>query len=298
MRLQFKGSRMIKTMLKAMLRRPVQLFKRYRARDAVSRLQSHENAKLKAIGDALYETLVSQTSSEEHRLIAAIEKRRSVLLGSDSEIDVIDFGAGKSGSHRTKEEMETGVRSTARVADICKASKSAFWATLLFKLIRKLEPASCVELGACVGISASYQLAALNINGKGALVTLEGAPEVARIANETIASLGLRNASVATGPFHETLKGVLESARPIDFFFNDGHHDHDAVLEYFNESLPNLANEAVIVFDDISWSPGMRKAWAEIEDDERVCASIDLEAIGIAVVGKNRATKLKCRIPL
>ncbi len=110
--------------------------------------------------------------------------------------------------------------------------------------------------------------------------------------------MNLQNASVITGPFHETLKAVLESSKPIDFFFNDGHHDHDAVLAYFNEALPNLSNEAVIVFDDISWSPGMRKAWIEIEADERVTASIDLQTMGIALVGNNLAANEKFRIPL
>lgn len=285
-------------MLKKFLRLPILRFRRYKAKSALTQLTSHESPRLKAIGDALYESLTHTISTEEQELITLIEQRRSSLLSSDKEIAVIDYGAGSSSSNRTKEEMEKGVQSTALVANICKASKPTFWATFLFKLIRKLEPSSCVELGSCVGISASYQASALKINEKGNLLTLEGSPEIAKIANETIASLNLQNASVVTGSFHETLKGVLESSKPIDFFFNDGHHDHDAVLLYFNEALPNLSNEAVVVFDDISWSPGMRQAWIEIEDDERVTASIDLQTIGIALVGNNLAAKEKFRIPL
>lgn len=246
----------------------------------------------------MHESLANTMSIEEQELIALIEQRRSFLLNSDKEIAVIDYGAGNASANRTKEEMEKGVQSTALVADICKASKSAFWATFLFKLIRNLEPSSCVELGSCVGISASYQAIALSINGKGNLITLEGCPEIAQIAKETLESLNIQNTSVITGPFHKTLKGVLESSKPIDFFFNDGHHDHDAVIKYFNEALPNLSNEAVIVFDDISWSPGMRKAWTEIENNKRVAASIDLQAIGIALVGNNFDEKEKFRIPL
>ncbi len=258
---------MLKKKLRKFLRQPILRFRRYKTKSALTQLTSHESPKLKAIGDALYESLTHAISAEEQELITLIEQRRSFLLSSDKEIAVIDYGAGSSSSNRTKEEMEKGVQSTALVANICKASKPAFWATFLFKLIRKLEPSSCVELGSCVGISASYQASALKINEKGKLLTLEGSPEIAKIANETLESLNLQNASVVTGPFHETLKGVLESSKPIDFFFNDGHHDHDAVILYFNEALPNLSNEAVVVFDDISWSPGMRKAWIEIEDD-------------------------------
>jgi len=289
---------MIKRMLKKSCRLAIHLFRRYKARSALTQLTSHEYPKLKAIGHALYESLTNTMSAEEQELIHLIEERRSFLLRSDKEIAVIDYGAGSPNSNRTKENMEKGVQSTAFVASICRGSKPAFWATILFKLIRKLEVSSCVELGACVGISASYQAAALSINRKGYLVTLEGSPEIAKIAEETLEGLNLRNASVVIGPFHETLKGVLESSKPIDFFFNDGHHDHDAVIQYFNEAMPYLSNEAVMVFDDISWSPGMRKAWTEIEDDERVTVSIDLDAIGIALVGSNLATKEKFRIPL
>jgi len=155
-----------------------------------------------------------------------------------------------------------------------------------------------VELGTCVGISASYITAALEINGKGELLSLEGSPEIAKIATETLGNLNLKKGTVVVGSFNEILGGVLESAKPIDFFFNDGHHDHDAVIQYFNESLSSLSDEAVIVFDDISWSAGMRKAWNEIESDDRVSASIDLRTIGIALIGKNSATKERFKIPL
>ena len=90
----------------------------------------------------------------------------------------------------------------------------------------------------------------------------------------------------------------MESAKPIDFFFNDGHHDHDAVIQYFNESLPNLADQSIVVFDDISWTPGMRKAWVEIENHPQVSATIDLETIGIAIISSRPATKEKYRMPL
>jgi predicted O-methyltransferase YrrM len=285
-------------MFKMALRLPMRLLRRYKTRFALTQLTLHECPKLKAVGDALQESLTNTLAVKEQEVIAQIEQRRSLLSSSNKTIAVIDYGAGHSSSERTKEEMERGRQSTALVADICKASKPAFWATFLFKLIRKLKPSSCVELGSCVGISASYQAAALHLNGKGYLHTLEGSPEIANIAKDTLQHLNLQNAAVVTGPFHETLKGVLESSKPIDFFFNDGHHDHDAVIQYFNEALPHLSNEAVFIFDDISWSPGMRKAWTEIEEDERVTASIDLHTIGIALVGNTLAPKAKFRIPL
>ncbi len=247
---------------------------------------------------ALSESLANSLSPEERTMVESIEKRRSSLLGSSMEIDVIDYGAGTRKSKRTAEEMERGVASTAQVSQICRASKPARWAIILFKLIRKLKPVSCVELGSCVGISASYQAAALTINGEGTLRTLEGSPEIAKIAEETFAELNLSNAEVITGPFQVTLQNTLELSAPIDFYFNDGHHDHDAVIRYFNEAIPFLSDHAVIVFDDISWSAGMKKAWSEIESDERVAATIDLGAVGIAVMGTRTSHESNLRILL
>jgi predicted O-methyltransferase YrrM len=304
-----KGERMIARMLRSGLMLPSRvvrrLARRYQARAGLAQLTSHPSPKLKAVGEALHETLANTMAAEERELVARIEERRTALLASHREISVIDYGAGKRKSGgtreepgRTKEEMEVGVRYSARVADVCKTSKSRFGATVLFKLIRKLQPSSCVELGTCVGISASYQATALALNGRGRLVTLEGSPEIAGIAEETLSGLNLQNVSVVPGPFHDTLNTVMESSKAVDYFFNDGHHDHDAVIRYFNDALPYLSDDAVIVFDDISWSTGMRRAWTEIEDDERVAASIDLEFIGIALIGNNPATKEKFRIPL
>lgn len=283
---------------RSMLRSVARTLRRWNARRAAARLSAHEVPRLNAVGQALHETLDDAMSPDESGVISRIEARRSLLLQSNETIPVTDYGAGSSDSRRTHDEMRRGVQSTASVARICMASKPAFWALFLFKLIRKLRPASCLELGSCVGVSAAYQAAALHVNGQGRLLTLEGSPAIADIARSTLAGLELSNASVVVGPFHETYRDALETARPVDFLFNDGHHDHDALLSYFSEALPYLADEAVIVFDDISWSPGMRKAWKTIERDQRVAATIDMRTMGIALVGGTRVAGGRFSIPL
>ena len=265
---------------------------RYRRRRAIDcavldELEADTHPKVKAIGTALREALRGSVGNEEQAAITAIEKRRSELLNSSVEIPKIDFGAGGWSENRSKTEMEKGVESTATIGSIARASKPKFWALILYKLIRKLEPASILELGSCVGISAAYQAFAMKHNGSGRLVTLEGSPETARVAQETLDTLGLGESKVIVGRFQDTLKQQLESAQPIDFFFNDGHHDRDAVLEYFELSKPHLAEDAVVAFDDIDWSSGMAEAWKTIQDDNNVRMSLDLGAIGIVVMGSD-----------
>lgn len=275
---------------------PRRLLMRHKVKNTLSQLIAHQDARLKAIGIAIQEALSNDLSPKEINAISLIEKRRTSLLNSNLEIDVIDYGAGSPNMVRKKEEMQKGFHSRATVASITKSSKPQLWSIILFKMIRKLFPNSCVELGTCVGISASYQAAALNLNAKGVIVTLEGSPAIADIAKETFDILGLRNTSVVTGPFHQTLHAVCDASKPIDFFFNDGHHDHNAVIEYFNQAMPFFSESAVVIVDDISWSTGMREAWAEIEEDERVSASVDLAALGIALIRKDSEAKYKFKL--
>ena len=264
----------------------------------LARLRASECPRSKAIGDAIFETVSRIQSPEEQLAVERIERRRAELLASQREIPKVDYGAGSWKAPRTEEEVQNGVESTATVAAIARASKPVFWATLLAKVVKCVKPTSCVELGSCVGISAAYQAFAMQMNDQGYLYTLEGSPETARIAAETLESLGLSNAEVIVGRFQDTLDDTLKKAQPIDYFFNDGHHDRDAVLRYFEQAKPFLADNAVVTFDDISWSPGMRQAWEIIEKDERVMTSVDLHDVGVVVLGPRNGDSGRFRIPL
>ena len=264
---------------------------RYVAKKKINGLIMHRNQQIRSIATALNNSFEKKFTAEDKKFISLIESRRAALLSSTEEISVIDYGAGSSDTKRLMQEMQNGVRSRALVSKVARASKKEFWARMLFSIVREVKPTSCIELGSCVGISAAYMASAQKLYGNGTVVTLEGSDEIAELAKETLASIGLENSTVVVGPFHETLDGVLESSRPIDFLFNDGHHDHDAVLDYFERSLPFLADSAVVVFDDICWSEGMRAAWSLIEKDARVFATFDLGAVGIALVDKSLNTK-------
>ena len=154
----------IKKISQKFLELPLQMIRRQKAKSTVTQLTSHKNPRIKALGEALHETLTNSYSFEEQKWINKIEQRRSSLMNTRKEIAVIDYGAGSSTTKRSMEEMKKGVQTTATVSNICNASKSPFWATVLFKIARKIEPSSCVELGSCVGISSSYLTAALNLS--------------------------------------------------------------------------------------------------------------------------------------
>lgn len=245
----------------------------------------HPAPTIAAIGRALREAGAGQLDAGERRRIQAIEDRRQLLLQSSVNVTFLDYGAGSPGSGRTEAQMREGMATTLPVSRICLSSKSPVWALLLFKMIRALKPRSCLELGTCLGISAAYQAAALALNGVGRLVTIEGAHDIAAIAEETMKGQDLGGfVQIRIGPFHESLAPALAAAQPIDFLFNDGHHNGKALLQYFNQAFPFMAQESIVVFDDISWSEDMRAAWREIRSDGRVAVTIDLGVIGIAIL--------------
>jgi len=236
------------------------------------------------LSDAVAAVLANSFEPAERAAFDRVEELRASLQASRDEIGVLDYGAGESTETRSAEEMARGRSVTTTVGAICRnASKPPRWARLLFSIVREVKPQRCVELGTSLGLSAAYQASALQLNGSGRLDTLEGAPEVAERARAHLAGLSLP-AEVTTGRFQDTLPPLLEHGSPIDYAFVDGHHDHDATLAYFEQLMPWLNDDAILVFDDVAWSPGMAAAWRRIREDERVGVAVDLFKVGVCAV--------------
>ena len=246
-------------------------------------MQSLKRSDVRAteIKQAIQETINNQISPEEKVWISRIEQIRDQFTGNPTQVTIHDFGAGNPDSQRSEEEMTQGITSTTTYGEISLGSKPARWALLLFKLIRAVQPELAVELGTCIGISAAYQAAAMQLNGKGGLISIEGASEIAVLAEKNFQALGLKNGKVLCGTFKEVLPEIFAYSSALDYVFIDGHHDEQATVDYFELLLPHLSPGALLVFDDISWSGGMRKAWDKISKHPAVLFSIDLKMLGI-----------------
>jgi predicted O-methyltransferase YrrM len=156
-----------------------------------------------------------------------------------------------------------------------------------------------LELGTALGISTAYQAAALALNRQGRILTLEGAGSLASLARENFGRLGLENIEIVVGPFQDTLQDVLDQNGAIDYVFIDGHHDERATLAYFRQICPHLTEGAILVFDDISWSAGMRRAWNTINRDRCLKACVDLIRVGICISAKSARMEVTChKIPI
>jgi predicted O-methyltransferase YrrM len=182
------------------------------------------------------------------------------------------------------------------IAGLCAhASRPHVWAVLLFHLLRELRPRRAVEMGTCLGVSGLYQASALALNGDGGtLVTMEAHAERSAVAREAFAKAGL-SADFIVGWFKDTLPGVVAGG-PVDFAFVDGHHDEHATQDYFRMLLPALPAGGVIVFDDVAWSPGMKRAWRAIRSAPGVAVAVDMFLMGIVVTGDGPRQSFKVAV--
>ena len=165
------------------------------------------------LANTLIRSLKNDLILEEKVWIDKIVQLRENLYASATEISLVDYGAGKSDEHRTQQDMYTGETVTTTVGEVCRSgSKSPFWSFLLFNLVREFKPAVCIELGTCLGISASYQAVALSLNKTGKIVTIVGAKILAKYAEQNIETIGLENVRVVAGRFQDVLDEVLNES--------------------------------------------------------------------------------------
>ncbi len=198
-----------------------------------------------------------------------IDNLRNKLYQSDAVIEVKDFGAGSLINPSSKR----------KVADIAKnSSKSSKYGQLLFRIVHRFKPSNLLEIGTSLGISALYQALP---NNKANVITLEGCPETASIANSNFKSLAVSNINLVCGNFDETLVELLKDLNSVDYVFFDGNHRKEPTISYFESCLEKIHNDSVFVFDDIHWSYEMEQAWEYIKNHKQVTVTIDLFFIGM-----------------
>lgn len=203
-----------------------------------------------------------------------VERLRKKLLRNSTVLTVEDFGAGSVVS-------KTNQRSIASIAK--NAAKPGKYGQLLYRMMKRYQPLTVLEFGTSLGITTSYlSLAKSDAN----IITMEGSSAIAAEAQKNFDVLGLKNITIIQGDFNHTLTSVLSSYPALDFVFIDGNHRREPTESYFEQLIPNLHNDSILVFDDIHWSEEMEQAWGSIKNNNTVQCSIDLFFIGIVLFKK------------
>lgn len=198
--------------------------------------------------------------------IQKIEERRQALRHTKDTVHVTDLGAG---SWKTSERT---------ISDIAKKSlKRKEYAQLIYRITNYFSPKITIELGTSLGITTSYISQGYR---DGQVVTIEGCPNVSKIAQETFDFIRCKNIIRQVGNFDDVLPAILKTHSHPDMIFIDGNHNYEATIKYFNLFLKHTQDDAIFIFDDIHWSEGMEKAWREIKQHPKVKISIDIYEMG------------------
>ncbi len=212
-------------------------------------------------------------------LACKIESRRKLLEGNKQKIEVWDRGAGS----RQTDQNWRSIQSIANAA-----LKPKKYSQLLYKVVAYYKPANILEMGTSLGITTCYLAAG---NGNAQVYTLEGAPNVVKLAKETFRSVGLDQIELIEGDFNATLPAYLHKIDAIGLAYIDGNHRYAPTMQYFNSLLEKSVEETILIFDDIHWSAEMEKAWEEIKAHPAVTLTIDLFFIGLVFVRKAQKEK-------
>ncbi|MGI4865691.1 MAG: O-methyltransferase [Janthinobacterium lividum] len=225
----------------------------------------------------LYTTVICQAG--EFRAFGRIEWRRHKLLRSNKSITVTDFGAGSqvAGAGGTQRRISAIARHAAKPPRL---------AQLLFRLVNHFQPATILELGTSLGLTTAYLAAA---DSRNQVITFEGCPNTAAVAQETFTRLRLRNIKLVEGNLDQTLPATLAGLdKPVDFVFFDGNHRYEPTLRYFEQCLAKAHENSVFVLDDIHWSAEMERAWEAVKSNPAVTVTVDLFYVGLVFFRKTQ----------
>ncbi|AXY78270.1 class I SAM-dependent methyltransferase [Paraflavitalea soli] len=208
-----------------------------------------------------------------------VEALRKQLLADNTCLQVEDLGAGSAISNTSK-------RPIARIAKY--AAKSTKFSQLLFRIVQYYKPATILELGTSLGISASYMALA---NPAASVITGEGSIAIAEKAAANFRQLAIPNIELVPGNFDNTLPQILARHTPVELAFLDGNHRLEPTLRYFEALLLHTTEHSILILDDIHWSEEMEQAWQQVQDHPAVTLTIDLFFIGLVFFRKDFKVK-------
>jgi predicted O-methyltransferase YrrM len=215
-------------------------------------------------------------NTDQYYVFEDIESLRAKLLLTEQEIAVTDLGAGSKTTNKSKRKISTIAKS---------ALKPKKQAQLLFRIANYFRPQHSIELGTSFGLSSLYLS---QWSTKNHLTTIEGCPNIAKVAQLNFDKLHVKNITSLVGDFNHHLPTLLKELKSVDLIYFDGNHTEEATLNYFETCIPYSHNDSVFIFDDIYWSKGMTKAWQKIKADKRVKLTIDTYFFGLVFFRKEQ----------
>ena len=228
-------------------------------------MRSKENEKLPDVFNEFILDSMFQMSS----FIDCCEYRVNMLADS-TELNVTDFGTGKSGKRKVKQ--------IAR-----KSSSEPRYSGVIQKIIDSFGVKSAVELGTSIGIGTMFLA---KVNPKINVTTVEGCPETYKFARQEFTKRKIGNVRFINDNFDHLFDSNALDSQKFDLAVIDGNHTYEATLKYFNHIIKNhCGQKSIIVIDDINWSRDMFRAWKEISSSMHKSVRLNLFRMGIIFNG-------------
>lgn len=207
-----------------------------------------------------------------HPKLELIHKLRETVLSDNSEFHSFDYEF-----YPPKPQRKDKIKNEADRTAIKKK-----WGRLLFYLIMNTTPKNLLEMGTNTGVSAAYQLAALETYENVKFVSIERNPDLINYAS-LLNNEGdhPENLEFLAGSFQKLLPVVLSKFQMLDYCFIDGDHQGQRTIEYYNLLVTKAHSKTIFVFDDINWSPEMKNSWNYICKDKKNTLCLDLFKMGI-----------------
>ena len=146
-------------------------------------------------------------------------------------------------------------------------------------------------------MKADMGLVGLAVMGENLVLNMESKGFSVAVFNRTVSKVDAFMAGRGKGKnivgcqTVEELVENLEKPRKVMIMVKAG-WPVDAFIE---QILPFLSEGAVLVFDDILWSEGMKRAWNTIMSRESVKVSVELSKFGICVATSSSGEKQSFR---
>ena len=188
---------------------------------------------------------------------------------------------------------EIGNNNTFSVSQIAlKASSSKKWTSFFYELSKTKNVNNILEVGTNLGVSGQYFLKGLDEKTKSIFITIDGVKKLCEIATDRFNHISdKRRFKVINGLYDEKLLELKKLNIKFDLVFIDGNHRFDATIKYFELLKKQLAQNAIVIFDDIHWSSGMTRAWESIIKDDSICFSIDFFKLGLIILNSKHKSK-------
>ena len=249
----------------------------------------------------IHQFIINQSNIEELQLFKTTLTNHKKFLKTEVFSAIVKNQNTLKNEHKSINYHPFGTQNLTVSEIFNRAASPSFWGAFYRSLVVSSKAKTVLELGTNLGVGTEYFLNGLNFNENpksNVMVTIEGVYDIADFTNTRLKQLIKTENYQPTlhnfkGSFEE-MKDTVEALKVnFDIVFIDGDHTYSGTMKYWEIYKQTFSDNCILIFDDIYWTSGMRKAWNEIKSKPEVKLSIDLFKSGIIFFERKNQNKPK-----